>query len=60
VNTAQIVRNKTMMPIFDVELVPGMYSNITNLNFTWACVKFTPSFMDLQLNFIRADLVSIY
>jgi hypothetical protein len=43
-----------------VEIVPGIYSNATNLDFTWKCVKFAPESMDIKLNFTQADYVSVF
>ena len=36
-NTAQVTINDTQLPILELEVIPGAYSNISNLDFTWKC-----------------------
>lgn len=46
--------------IVEPEVIPGEYSNRTNLDFGWECKKFTPEMMTIQLNFTQADCVSMF
>ena len=60
VNSATVVRDGLVLPILDINIISGEYSNRTLLGFDWKCVQFTPSYMDIQLNFTEARVVSIY
>lgn len=50
-NTAQMDINGTISRIIELEVLPGEFSNIKNLDFSWTCTKFTSETLNLQLNF---------
>lgn len=59
-NQAKVLINGTQLPIIDVGIEPGIYSNYTQLAFKWECVEFKHTHMDIQLNFNYSDKVSMY
>ena len=51
VNKGLVHINRTNVPIVDLVMVPGLESNLTELEFTWKCVDFHPDYLDFVLNF---------
>ena len=51
VNRGLVHVNHTEVPVVDLIMVPGLESNLTELEFTWECVEFHPDYLDFVLNF---------
>ena len=51
VNRGLIHVNRTNVPVVDLVMIPGLESNLTQLEFTWKCVDFHSDFLDFILNF---------
>ena len=55
VNRGLIWTNNTAQPIVKLEVVPGLLSNYSMLNFTWNCTKVTPWYMDFEVDYEYKD-----
>ncbi len=49
-NTTVLI-NGTYFPMLELTIIPGAYSDITQLKFNWTYQNFAPTLMQLQLNF---------
>ena len=52
--------NETDWPILQIRVLPGKFSNATQLRFNWTFVSFTPTELQIQLNFEQVTYVSIH
>ena len=52
--------NNTLEPIIELNMKPGLESNLEDLNFKWECIDFKPTYMDFQIYYERFMNVSIH
>ena len=52
--------NNSFFPVVELEMIPGLESNKSSLNFTWVCVDFQPLYMDFNINYTHFNAVSIF
>jgi hypothetical protein len=43
-----------------MNMIPGIESNLQDLNFTWVCVDFQPTYMDFLVNYTHYSNVSVH
>ena len=51
--------NATDQPILRIIVVPGKYSKVSQLKFNWTFISFTPTELQIQLDFEDVNSVSI-
>ena len=59
VNRGLVHVNNIKVPVVNLVMVPGLESNLTELEFTWKCVDFHPDYLDFVLNFTYVQDISI-
>lgn len=60
VNRGLVFINESLYPVVELEMKPGNFSDWRDLNFTWSCVDFQPTYMDIMVNFTNYPNVSIH
>ena len=58
VNRGLIPLDKQMLPILDVNILPGVDTNSSLLNFTWECIDVTNHFLEFQVNYSNPKEIS--
>jgi hypothetical protein len=53
-----IFLNETTYPNLGIKIVPGKFSDPNLLKFNWTYVAFSPSELQIQLNFEHLDYIS--
>jgi len=60
INNGTIEIKKKLLPAFQVEVTPGLDSDLENLKFEWTAVEMTTRTLTLQLMFEKPMYVSVY
>jgi hypothetical protein len=48
---ATVLINDTLYPALDIKVIPGQNSEYRQLKMNWTFVKFSPTHLDIKLNF---------
>ena len=60
IGTSEINSYRYNLNIFEINILPGEFSNEDDLRFTWEVEEFTSRQMNIKLNFDSPDKVSSY
>jgi len=60
INRGLVFVDDIQQPILNLMMKPGLESDIDDLEFSWKCIDFKPSYMDFNINYTRYQNVSVH
>jgi hypothetical protein len=60
VNRGLVYVDDKLVPVVELKMKPGTESELQDLDFTWKCVDFKPTYMDISMNYTRYQNVSVH